>query len=541
MPSGRRVQSRATRWSWRGRRLAAPTAAVADVTPYRGDPSSNEEQQRLTDDGPAHELGVSPSERRRRTCTLVLMALHAAGVPHALHQTPHRPTVGVRSADREAALAALTTMATEHPEAEVVAGTGTKPSMRSLLRELDRRSLTTVEWLEVGVALTVRDHHIDREGFVPLVFLDWSDRAERELSLHLGADRLDWTGTLSLAGAAPAAVTSVPGPYDHPTLGPIDVVYTWVDSSDPAWRARHARFAGDGDLLPSADGPDRFVDREELRYSLRSLELFAPFVRRVYLVTDGQVPSWLETSHPRLQVVSHHEIFPDPSALPTFNSHAIEACLHRIPGLGDHYVYLNDDVFFGAEVVPTDFFTLGGLAKVRFAPDQVLYEGRPARGATPTEWAGYNVNQLVEAEHGIRFDHKLKHAPLAQERKLIEQLERRYPEAFDTTRRARFRSQHDLAVASMLTGFEGIAGGRAVEWPDFAREYAYADTGKRNWDRQIARIASRRPSFFCLNATRRTDIPHEQQAHNVRRFLDGYFPIPSHFERVSGPSGSADG
>ena len=78
---------------------------------------------------------------------------------------------------------------------------------------------------------------------------------------------------------------------------------------------------------------DRCVlsDNEELRYSLRSVELYAPWIRRIFIVTNGQIPSWLNMSHPKVEVVPHSRIFPNSSHLPTFSSPAIESNIHRIP------------------------------------------------------------------------------------------------------------------------------------------------------------------------------------------------------------------
>lgn len=101
----------------------------------------------------------------------------------------------------------------------------------------------------------------------------------------------------------------------------------------------------------------RYEDNEELRFSLRSVDEFAPWVRRVFLVTNGQVPAWLRLDHPRLRIVTHKEIFRNSSHLPTFNSAAIEMHLHRIPNLARRFIYMNDDVFFGAPIHPDDFFT----------------------------------------------------------------------------------------------------------------------------------------------------------------------------------------
>ncbi|XP_076472169.1 N-acetylglucosamine-1-phosphotransferase subunits alpha/beta-like isoform X2 [Babylonia areolata] len=125
----------------------------------------------------------------------------------------------------------------------------------------------------------------------------------------------------------------------------------------------------------------RFEDNEELRYSLRSLERFAPWVRHVYIVTNGQIPYWLNLDNPRITVVTHQELFPNKSHLPTFSSPAIESHLHRIPGLSDKFLYLNDDVMFGSEVWPDDFYT--------YATGQKLYLTWPVPSCNegcPSNW-----------------------------------------------------------------------------------------------------------------------------------------------------------
>ena len=113
-----------------------------------------------------------------------------------------------------------------------------------------------------------------------------------------------------------------------------------------------------------SSGQARFVSRDELRYSFRSIHLFAPWVRKIHLVTAGQVPELARpVDHPQVAVVDHSAILPA-DALPTFNSHAIESALHRLPDLAEHFVYLNDDFFLGRPLGP------GG----------VLQPGRAGRG-----------------------------------------------------------------------------------------------------------------------------------------------------------------
>ena len=118
----------------------------------------------------------------------------------------------------------------------------------------------------------------------------------------------------------------------------------------------------------SADEEDvgsanRYRDSEELRYSLRSLVKNAPWIRRIYIVTDNQIPYWLNLENDRVSVMSHEEIFLNKSHLPVFSSPAIEANIHRIPGLSKQFIYFNDDVFLGSKTHPEDFVSLLGIPK----------------------------------------------------------------------------------------------------------------------------------------------------------------------------------
>ncbi|XP_033222982.1 N-acetylglucosamine-1-phosphotransferase subunits alpha/beta [Belonocnema kinseyi] len=145
---------------------------------------------------------------------------------------------------------------------------------------------------------------------------------------------------------------------------PIDVVYTWVNGSDPAFLQNLEKHVPIVDINSAVS---RFSDKDELRYSLRSLEMYAPWVRHVYIVTNGQIPSWLDMDNSRVTVVTHDDIFIDKSDLPTFSSPAIESHIHRISGLSDKFLYFNDDVMLGAEVWPEDFITHAEGQKVYLA------------------------------------------------------------------------------------------------------------------------------------------------------------------------------
>jgi len=141
----------------------------------------------------------------------------------------------------------------------------------------------------------------------------------------------------------------------------IDLVYLWVDGSDMNWLAKkNAALEKDGqNLSASSVRSSRWANHNELLYSLRSVEKFAPWINHIYIVTDGHKPEWLNTNNPKISIVDHQEIIPS-EKLPLFNSNAIEMFLWRIPNLSEHFLYACDDMFIGKEVKPDFFFDDNG-------------------------------------------------------------------------------------------------------------------------------------------------------------------------------------
>lgn len=152
-----------------------------------------------------------------------------------------------------------------------------------------------------------------------------------------------------------------------------DFVIAWVDGNDPAWREEFTAYkklytvptlrdASANDTLHGRGGLDaseeRYRDWDTLRFWFRAAERFAPWVNRIHLITWGHLPSWLDTSNPKLNVVRHADFIPA-AYLPTFNSCPIELNMHRIEGLADRFVYFNDDMFLCRPVAPERFFRNG--------------------------------------------------------------------------------------------------------------------------------------------------------------------------------------
>lgn len=135
----------------------------------------------------------------------------------------------------------------------------------------------------------------------------------------------------------------------------IDFVLTWVDCADPAWQKEKAKYQG---KTVSADEQMRYRDWDTLRYWFRAVEKNAPWVNRIFFVTCGQIPEWLNTDNPKIKLVNHADYIPA-KYLPTFSSVTIDLNFHRIPELSEHFVRFDDDMFLTAPTEPKDFFLKG--------------------------------------------------------------------------------------------------------------------------------------------------------------------------------------
>lgn len=330
-------------------------------------------------------------------------------------------------------------------------------------------------------------------------------------------------------------------PFTNPGMAevtfPIDVVYTWVDGNDPAWRSKMLRWRGDAEAAVHAEAvaENRFQNRHELMYSLRSLEMFAPWVNHIYLVTDQQVPAWLDTEAEGLTVVDHREIFDDVDKLPVFNSNAIISQLHRIKGLSEHYIYLNDDVFFGRPCLPELFFTSGGIAKL-FPSRNLRPLADTSKEVEPHFNITTNIREMIRREFGRTISQAIKHTPHAQLRSVHEEMAERFAAEYEQTSRSRFRHHEDFAADQLFHYYAQLTG-RAV--PGGIR-YHYVNVQDSSHRRVLEEIASRHDrDVFCLN-----DAPVDAEPISpevVAQFLTTYFPFPSRFEHQAQMVAKKDG
>ena len=148
---------------------------------------------------------------------------------------------------------------------------------------------------------------------------------------------------------------------------PIDAVITWVDGADPKHKEKIARYSKTPKFVATKEFDKRFTNVEEVKYVVHSILKYAPFVRKIFIVTDEQTPAFLlnNDKYSSVELVDHKTIFKgQEDCLPVFNSRSIETKLYAIPDLAEHFIYFNDDMFLLNPTTAEDFF-VEGLPVVR--------------------------------------------------------------------------------------------------------------------------------------------------------------------------------
>lgn len=270
---------------------------------------------------------------------------------------------------------------------------------------------------------------------------------------------MEWLEAVALAKAGvigrvldPRHKPATESPFD------IDAVYLWVDDSDPKWQERKAAFAKTP-VVPGANVASRFRQFGELQASIALLAKNAPFIRRVHIVTDNQTPdlSALKELPFEVKVVFHTEFMPK-ECLPTYSSRALSANLHRIPGIAERFLYINDDTFVAAASAPSTWFTDSGVRlrysktalpeRARLVKNEVVYN---ARWATVDLAATKGWAQIPgQPEHGAH--------PIL--RSLMEELWKTFPKELDSVSREKFRTPSGI-LPEWLHNMAALATGRA--------------------------------------------------------------------------------
>ena len=308
----------------------------------------------------------------------------------------------------------------------------------------------------------------------------------------------------------------------------IDLVYLWVDGNDPKWQAKRNAFIGNtGETSTNCNG--RFLDNDELKYSLRSVERYAPWVRNIFIIVDGQLPKWLDLANPKVNIIDHTDIMP-PESLPCFNSLLIEKFLHKIPQLSEHFLYANDDMFINQPVFPNTFFATDGFPIIRlkrklfrrirwFWREQI--RKKPLHNYSLTI---ANASDLVKKKYGIYYTgiphHNIDAYLKSDCQRVVEQV---FGDELKATFSNRMRSSNDIlrVVCSYVALAEKHGHLRYVTKKESLHVLIHKEI-------HYKKLKKYHPTLFCMN-----DSQHAQDSDRIqaKALLDNYFHEKSQFEK----------
>ncbi len=326
----------------------------------------------------------------------------------------------------------------------------------------------------------------------------------------------------------------------------VDFVVLWVDGNDPAWREAFLRERARGGRECDASAI-RYRDWGWMHYWFRAVERFAPWVRRVHLITWGHLPEGLELDHPKLHIVRHEDFIPE-AYRPTFNSNTIELNLHRIDDLAEHFVLFNDDTFLTAPTTEQEFFA-GGLPcdMARLSLVQASSVGhtiynclalinarhtRKALNRHLTKWLhpSYGISHLMKTLTLLPwsffpgfYDH---HLPQPYLKSRFREAWEVWGEELDASCRHPFRELSDLS--HWLIRYDTLC--RGDFHPRSMRDGALRDLSDEGLEALCHDIAHGSYRLICLNDHCEVADPTATRE-RIRRAFEQLMPNPSSFEK----------
>lgn len=308
----------------------------------------------------------------------------------------------------------------------------------------------------------------------------------------------------------------------------IDVVYTWVDGNDPSWLAKYESAMGNKQEKSSysklATDSARFSSHNELYWSVKSVRRYLPWVNKIYIVTDDQIPIGLE-NFSDVQIIDHKQIISD-IYLPTFNSHVIEAHLHKIPGLSEHFIYFNDDVFVARELPAGHFFTSSGLASV-FVSDKKISEMQAKGIATPTLDASNNTIRCLNNKASFKPNNSLVHTYLPLKKSVYQQAWKLFDREIRAFLNNKTRSSNDLNLASMLIPWLTYASAAGVFKSDICYYFNIRSAAAKTHYRNLLnkKMSDACPHSFCANDFISTQTCQRNYQENFSQFVKSYYQV----------------
>ncbi|MCM1597979.1 stealth family protein [Latilactobacillus sakei] len=329
----------------------------------------------------------------------------------------------------------------------------------------------------------------------------------------------------------------------------IDIVVSWVNSNDPEWQERmnkQLQLMGKEQLMIDEE---RYHEFGFFKYWFRSIEKFAPWINHVYVLTDRQRPDFfIETD--KVTIVDHSEVIPK-EYLPTFSSSVIELFLDRIPGLSEHFIYFNDDMFLNSPVDPIDFFDVDGLPKdcaissvlqpvsdfdhLPFNDILVINRSFPKKDVMKKYGKKffslkYGIANIFKSVLTLPFSDwstfKIQHISYSLRKEDYQLLRKYATREMETTANMHFRSNKDINIWVLL-GLRFVTGKFT---PRSLKDGVYYNFD--NTDRIIACLKKGKVKQICINDVSESKTLKEKifEADRIKKVLEEKFPEKSSVE-----------
>ena len=294
---------------------------------------------------------------------------------------------------------------------------------------------------------------------------------------------------------------------------PIDVVYTWKGEQKST------------DI--------RLGYNYELKYSLRSVDVYAPWVNKIYILMNiKKTPSWFKDND-KVIIVEHSDTFPSSKYLPNFNSNAIETTIANIKGLSEHYIYFNDDIFLGKKTKYTDFFTSSGKAIVN-----------DLAGTSENILKNKN-NNILNIKFPPSFNRLYKHIPIPQIKSLVLEFNTKYSDYIHWIRTTKKRKERGFDVCEK---YDLNSPCQQLHYP--IAKYMYSknkaklvDNRKKSLYMSNAFVEftdmlddlldkkKEKPLFLCINDVEPDPKKRVDISKIMLSFLNSYYPKKASFEK----------
>lgn len=297
-------------------------------------------------------------------------------------------------------------------------------------------------------------------------------------------------------------------PLDH--VDKIDAVYTYADMSDPVWYEQYKKY------MKKEPRTGRHQNHNELEYSIKCLRLYCPFIDRIFIVTAGPIPVWHDPLDKQIIIIDQNEILGEECLRPTFKSTSVEAYLHRIPGLSECFMYLNDDYFVGNYLTKEMWFQDNlpvvdvYTSKWDFdVPDIRSFQNlKPVQNAENTQRDSmrtnvhiahlYHTNRCIYRQFNVLPNLTITHQAHLLRRSCMEDAWRIFKrELTECVSMARTRTRDEVHM-SLLSHFVGALSGRMLLrlGSDSPMQMMSVKLHKQE---QIDRCLKSKPHLFCVN------------------------------------------